>query len=305
MKSTKVTDKREVVNLAVYGTGGTGKTSSLATLANLGPTLFVDVEAGIKRRPLKLLGVNVDNIELWDYDAPLTFNQLEDLFDDLLRDLDSDPESWAGVVFDSGTKIHEALMQESVQHRVNMPKHRSEHPVRGSMSDPFFIDRDDWGRANGEYVRLLRRFCADLPCHFGAAYQIRRDKDVNTGEVHIGPSITPGVQSDVVGWPDIVGRLHVDQEGELYLGTFRPEGVKEGKDRYHALPTPMVDATFERIIQYVTDKLTFETDEVQQSYGGVEGDHEEEEGGETEDKPQVARVRPRPKKRPAGAKRAS
>jgi hypothetical protein len=303
-RSTKVTDKREFVNLGLYGPGGTGKTSNLATLANLGPTLFVDVEAGIKRRPLELLGINVNNIELWDYERPLTFNQLEDLFDELLRELDSDPEAWAGVVIDSGTQTYEALVQESVAYRV--PRNKN-HPQK---SDPMFIDRDDWGRANGEYRRLLRRFCADLPCHFGASYLSRRDKDAHTGEVHIGPAVSPGLQPDVIGWPDIVGRCWVDQEGEAFLGTFRPEGVKEGKDRFSALPTPMVDPTFERIVKYVYDELDFDSDPVQAAWGLAAVD--EDEGGDDDEaepvatKPVVrapARPRPRPKKKAAAGRR--
>lgn len=255
VQTVKVTDQRELVNVLYYGDGGTGKTTALASMANLGRVFYVDAEAGVKRRPLEDLGVNVANIELFDVDR-ISFSKLEDAHEQLLSELTDDPDSWAGVVWDSGTEIYQAFLEHAVDRRVEkaLRVERSGRSVSELMTDRFFTDRDDYGYMSSQIRNLLRRF-RDLPCHFGTAFLERRDQDAKTGEVRIGPSISPALQSDVVGWHDIVCRTTYDAGADVWLGTFRPEGVRQGKDRYGAMPPKLVDPSFERLVGYITGEI--------------------------------------------------
>jgi hypothetical protein len=258
----ELADQRDFVNGLLYGDGGTGKTTALAHAANLGKVLYIDAEAGLKRRPLTELGVDVSNVKrLRTEETGLTFTLLEDTFWQIKAELDDDPEAWVGVFMDSGTEVYHALIDSLVVKRVDKYTKLKEQGkvIADSMADRFFVDRDDYG-VMSEQVRFLMRRFRDLSCHFGASFLERRDQDKETAVVRVGPSVTPGLQSDLVGWFDIVGRTTYDPVHDLYIGTFRPEGVRQGKDRYGVLPRRMVDPTFDRIVEYVEGKLTEATD---------------------------------------------
>lgn len=271
VQSTKLADQRDFANALFYGNGGTGKTTALAHMANLGRVLFIDAESGIKRLPLVELGVAVENIERLDFGPDgLTYDHLEDVFWSLKRDLDDDPDSWVGVALDSWTEVYHALLERLVARRSEKYRKLQSQgrTVSEMMADPFFIDRDEYGIMSEQVRRLIRKF-RDLPCHFGTSFLERRDQ-YEDGSVHIGPSITPALQSDVIGWHDIVGRTTYDQGADRFTASFRPEGVREGKDRYGVLPRRMVDATFDRIVAYISGELSEQTDPRQQAYNRAE-----------------------------------
>lgn len=257
VSTRKVSDQREFLNALYYGDGGTGKTTDLATMANHGRVLYVDAESGIKRRPLQQLGVNVDNIELPEFDGPLEWKMLDDLFWQVKSDLDADPDSWFGVVLDSGSELSRAFIDNVVGKRVTKAE-RLGTKSDESMKDQFFVDLDSWGTMTQQFRLLIRHF-RDLPCHFGMSFLERRDKE-KSGAVRVGPAINPGLQSDVVGWHDVVCHTTVDAN---YIGYTRPEGIMMGKDRYGALPRAFVDPTFERMLAYINGELTEADDPLQ------------------------------------------
>jgi hypothetical protein len=295
VKYGKVSEQRDFVKALYYGHGGTGKTTALASLGNLGRVLFIDAESGLKAQPLRALGVNVDNIEVLALDGGLSYQGLDDAFWQIKRDLDDDPDSWTGVLWDSGTEIYQALLEEIVTARIEratqVARSRGKTSVSAAMLDRFFVDRDDYGE-NVRKVRLLMRHFRDLPCHFGSAFLERRDQDDKTHQVWVGPAISPGLQTDMVGWHDVVGRTTYDEATGAYLGTFRPEGVRQGKDRYGLLPPLLANPTMDRLVAYVSGELTA-TDDPRQRV--LEGAREQEEpsgsDGEQESPTALARAR--------------
>lgn len=287
VQTVSVLDQREFINALFYGDGGTGKTTALASLANLGRVLYVDAESGIKRKPLENLGVNVSNIELLTYkEGQLNFRELEDAFWSVKSDLEADPDSWVAMVWDSGTEIYHALLDNIVGQRVSKAEGiaRKGGKVAEVMADRFFIDRDNYGVMSEQIRFLLRRF-RDLPCHFGIAFLERRDQNEKTGEVRIGPAITPGLQSDVIGWHDVVCRTTYDSVADVYYGTFRPEGVRQGKDRYGLVPRSMVNPSMTRIVGYIEGSLSEDTDPLQhlvlEPENAEGGDESAEDNGKT------------------------
>jgi hypothetical protein len=288
VKTRSVVDQVDHAKVLYWGDGGTGKTTDLAYLANIGKVLVIDVEAGIKAKPLEEMGVKVANIELLDFEA-LTFQEIEDVFWAVKSDLDEDPEAWVGVIWDSGSELYQAIVQELVAARVADATRRG---ITNQRASKVFVDIDDWGTANTSYRFLMRRY-RDLPCHFGASFLPRRDQDKQTGEVHVGPSISPGLQSDLIGWFDFVGHTTYDADRDLFLGTFHPESVNQGKDRYGVMPPILVDPTMDRVIAYMRGELTADDDPRQR------GLRAEEVTPDT-DAPDPSSRQTRPVKKPVG-----
>jgi AAA domain len=257
----KLTDLKEPVNLLYYGDGGTGKTTDLAAMANLGPILYVNAESGIKARALRKLGIKVENIEVYpDHEAgeAISFDGLEAEWKRLLAALTKNPKSYVGVVWDSSTEIHKALLDDIVISSV------ARADRAGKERDRFFIDLKDYGIMT-EQVRNLMRKYRDLPCHFGVSALMRREQD-DDGAVTYQPAITPKLQNDLIGWMDIVCVTSVAQMNDggddEYRGLFRPHSKYRGKDRLHALPKWLIDPYFDRVVSYVEEKVSVEKDPV-------------------------------------------
>lgn len=257
---TTLADTDEFVNELYYGDGGSGKTTDLASMANLGPIVMINAESGIKRRPLVQLGINADNIQLVpDVGEPLTYQLLEDLFFELRTEVENG--SIVGVAWDSLTEIHKVLLRDVVDKRID----KAERTGKGD-TDPFFTDRSDYGVMTEQLRMLIRRY-RDLPCHFAASALERRDID-DDGVVTYRPALTPALQTDVYGYMDVVCHTTVeeiddDDERDLFTGIFRPAGKYRAKDRFGAMPHRMVDPTFQRVVAYVNDELEVDTDPVQ------------------------------------------
>lgn len=256
-------DERELVNSLWTGDGGTGKTTALAAMANLGPILLVSAESGIKRRPLRNRGINVDNIQIFpDPDDPeeeISYEGLEALWLTLREQLNADPEAWVGVGWDSITEIQKRLMEVEQQRAV-------ERASRAGRERSLFVaDQDNWRTVNDQLRSLIRKF-RDLPCHFGATALMRREQD-DDGAVTYQPGVSPSLQNDVIGWMDVVSVTSVRQmDGEdEYLGLFKPFGKYRGKDRFDAMPRFLVDPTFDRISMYIDDELNAEDDPIMQA----------------------------------------
>lgn len=245
----------ETLNGLWYGEGGTGKTTAVAAMANQGRVLFINSEAGLKRRPLIEHGVSIENIQLFPKPGErLTFELLEDMYWQLKGDLEDDPTSWAGTVWDSLTEIHKVLLEQIVEYQLKKAERA------GKSRDRFFIDRADYGVMTEQIRLLLRRF-RDLPCHFAVTALERRDQD-DDGRVAYGPAVTPALQSDVIGYVDVVIRTFTDPDG--YWGLTRPQGKYRAKDRFGALPIEMVTPSFSRVLSYINDEIDEESDPAMQ-----------------------------------------
>lgn len=256
LTGTTLSETTDTVNALWYGKSGTGKTTALAALANLGPVVIINAEGGLKRRPLQNRGINVGNIEVFtlaDYDRK--YECLESVFWNLKARLDDDPTSIVGVCWDSITEIHKVLIRESIDTRVA----KATATGRGS-DDPFFIDRSDYGVMT-EQMRILIRRYRDLPCHFGVTALERREVDQEDGRVTYGPAITPAIANDLFGYMDIV--CHSETLDDEYVGRFNSIGKYEAKDRFDALPRTLAQPWFDRVVAYVNDELTDATDPIQ------------------------------------------
>lgn len=258
LELVSIEDQDDYLNILYWGDQGTRKTTDVCTMANLGPVVVVNAEAGLKKRPLSRHGVNTANLMVFPRPGvPLTFDTLEALYWDLKAKLEDNPGCYAGVIWDSITEIHKKLLESVVIHQVEKAERA------GVERERFFVDRNDYG-VMSEQVRLLLRRFRDLPCHFAVTALQRRSQD-DDGEVRYVPQVTPALQDDLLGFVDVVIHTRVEMVGDQEEGRGRTNpGTKfAAKDRYDVLPMVMVDPTFLRVLDYTEERLTYDTDPVQ------------------------------------------
>lgn len=269
---TDLDEAYEFVNGCWYGPQGTGKTTDLAAMAHLGKVIYINAEGGLKRKPLKKLGIPVENITvLPQKPEQLTYEWLEELYWELSELLERDPDAIAGVAWDSITEIHKVLLRNVSVYQNERAKRRGESRLKnaapGDILNDAFTDLSDYGIMADQMRLMLRRY-RDLPCHFAVSALERRDVD-DDGRVVYRPAVTPALINDLLGFMDVVAHTSTkefDDDGdEEYQGLFRPIGKYRGKDRFKSLPPHLVDPTFLRVVQYVNDDIELDTDDVMQA----------------------------------------
>lgn len=270
LRTAKLSVAKEFTNILYFGNEGTGKTTDLASMAYGGRVLYINAEAGIKRRPMVAAGIPVDNIELWpdpESGEEITYDGMENVFIAVREEILDDPGSWYAVAMDSGTEIVRVLLEDIVDKRVAKAEKEAKQgkTVADVMRNKFWTDQGEWGEMSNQVRSLVRKF-RDLPCHFGMACLMRRDKD-DDGKVKYGPAVNPALQGDLAGWVDVLVRTEVEEVngGDIYQGHFRPSGKYRGKDRFGLVPRLLIDPTFDRVQAYIEERLTTATDDVQRS----------------------------------------
>lgn len=288
----KLTEQTDYCNTLYWGDVGTGKSTHLATLANLGTLVIVNAEGGIKKRPLLAMGIKVANIEVVQ---ARTFEELEDLGWQLKGELEDKPGSIAGVGWDSVTELHMALLGIVRKDRYEKQLAKWNRQQVEAEYTRFFTDRGDWGEMSGQVKELLRLYI-DLPCHFAMTALPRRDVDGDSGRVNWGPAVNPAIQGDITGMPDIVIETTVDDDGR-FVGASQPTQVRTRKDRLHALPHTMVDPTMERVVGYVNDKISEDKDPLQVKTSKSRTASDDDDADAAEPKAPAKRTRPTPARR--------
>lgn len=247
-----------------YGPWGSGKTTALAHMAKLGRVIWINAEGGIKRRPLeRVFQLPLENIELHPRGGGrVSYRVLEDLFWEVKARLE-DGEPIAGVTFDSTTDIYKTFLEDVRDEQYAKLAAKAEASGQELELSPFFTDRSAYGEETEMMRKIIRRF-RDLPCHFALSALVREDEDQSTKEESYGPALNPALQTDVLGWMDVVCRTSIedapDGGDDLYFGSFRYEGIKVAKDRYKVLPKKLPNPTFDRLVAYLNDDLTVDTD---------------------------------------------
>jgi hypothetical protein len=265
-------DEQEYVKAVYWGDFGSGKTTSMAHMAHLGPVKWVRVEKGLKARPLRALGIPIENIDPIDELRPDGLLPMIEKWRGLLHD---DPAAIAGTVVDTMT----TFVARRVEHytdqawRDYVAKCKRQH-IEVDRSRRYSViedTRDLYQPVTQELSRIIQHMI-DLPCHSAFAAQIRTDVDTTSGVTMHSPATNPAVQSVLVGYCDLVietqpdGQYEDGDEEDVFLGFPKPRLGRAGKDRFGALPRILVNPTFDRVVAYVHGKLDFREDPVQLRY---------------------------------------
>lgn len=255
-------DVKEFLRILYWGREGSAKTTNSLTLANKGRLLVINAEGGLKKKTLARRGINVDNIQIWPQPGnKVTHAGLIEVYNEIKANLAQDPDSWVGVLFDSATDIVQSLVDNVTDDRVGKARARD---VKIDEFDQFFVDRSDYGTMSKMFRDVLRKF-RDLPCHVIITALERRDEDEDTGKVMYGPAVSPAIQTDLLGYVDIV--LHTkeaDDDADYYRALSKRAGKYRTKDRLGDLPKVMVDPTIERILAYIDEEIIEDKDPLQE-----------------------------------------
>lgn len=243
-------DSDDFVNVLYLGEPGSGKTTAAAHMAKLGHIIAIDAESGIKRKPLRKLGVPTENIHPYRVSS---YADLDTLYWQVKAMLDEDPYSVAGVTFDSFTEIQKKLLESIVKERHDRAVAKAQKIGYEINDDEFETDRDEWGKMTEMCRRVCRRF-RDLPCH--TAFVCLPKREVDNDGVFYRPALTPAFASDLTGYVDLV--IHTVEAEDTdpddptrYVGITRNIGKYRGKDRHGATPASLCSPTFDRVVQYV------------------------------------------------------
>ncbi len=246
-------EQTDWAKVVYYGDSGTGKTTALASMAKMGPVLVVNAESGLKKRPLRGLGIPVDQIQTTRVTG---FDDAEALTRDLHQRFEDDPSCLLAVLIDSITEIETVLMNEGLSEEVRKAQ------LRGVDRDVFLTEGDDWVRNNAKMRRFIRRL-RDLPCHVGFSALSRRDID-EEGVVMYRPALGPQVAGVLVAYCDISVAMQPfivqPRHRDIVWGITRRQGKWSGKDRFRILPAQMPYPSLDRIVAYLEGSLTAKTD---------------------------------------------
>lgn len=287
----------EYANVLLYGREGAGKSTAIARLANIAPAgskiLLINAEGGLKPTALRKRGVDTSKIVMWPDPSKgqkVTRGALDLIHRRVQADLMADPNSWFAVAWDSVSEIHQAVLTNVTDRRVKLLTRQGKDP------DPDFVDRSDYGTMSKMVRELLRKF-RDLPCHFFCTALERRDKDDETKKLMVGPAVTPALASDLLGFVDMVLYLKAEDEQGPYRAMTKNSARFRVKDRFDVLPRVMVEPMGDRILGYLHEELSEESDpfqddltEVQKSSLDVKqvttGEDDDEQDDAQEDKTQ-------------------
>lgn len=293
-----IDDVIDFTNTLLYGREGSGKSTDATRLANMytgepagkHKVLVINAEGGLKKGALAKRGVDTSRIVVWPDPKKherVTHSSLDKIHRRVKADLEADPDSWGGVIFDSASEIYQAILDHVQKKRVQQIINR------GQDADPDFVDIADYGTMSKMFKDILRKF-RDLPCHFVVTALERRDLDKDTGKPNYGPAVTPGLQSDLLGYVDFVLMCKAEDEDGPFRALTRANSRYRAKDRFDVLPKILVEPYLDRIIAYVNGDLTPETDPEQDRYQGkgaelnktpaADEEDEEDEASGDEDK---------------------
>lgn len=284
-------DQDELVRVLYYGPEGTAKTTNAMDMVNMAPegnVLVVNAEGGLRQTALRNRGIDTSRIKVWPKKGePLTFEGLERLYYRVAADLEEDPLSWVGWVWDSDTAIYQAMLDtlidanrrkaEEILKRAG--KGRSGRAGNITLPDRFEGDQSDYYNKMSQQFRLLLRKWRSLDCHFAMTALLRRDEDKRTKKVQYGPAVSPAISTDVRAYVDVVVRTATANlpAGPVWWGRTHGTEDEAGKDRLGVLPHRMIEPTMFRIQGYLLGILTEADDPLQVQYAELVEQFEEQE----------------------------
>ena len=221
----KLSDTSSTLKMLVYGDPGVGKT----ILSGSAPdALFINIEGGTLS--LRNMGVNVDAIDIEK------FSDINEIY----QFLRSGQHPYKSVIIDSLTELQKKAMDKILE---------DEYVKNPTKRDPDVALLADFGKNTEQLRRVIRNF-RDLSMNVIFTALPRETKDSISGEVKVGPSITPKLAEDVVGYLDVIAYMTTrtkDNETSRFI-MFQPTGQYLAKDRSSRLPAFMKNPVFSDIL---------------------------------------------------------
>ena len=247
MELSPLVDSETYLKAMFFGDPGSGKTTAAASMAQLGKILIVDLESGLRARPLDKLGIPTENISVVKLK---TYEEMVKVCQEVAKALAADPGKYVGFVLDSVTEMQDKFTENLTSARVR------KSATRGVKDDEFEIDGDTRIRASGQVLRICRML-RDLPCHTVFNALQKEDKETD-GTIYYRPMLGPKTATAVASYVNIVTHLSLEPSdaGAIRIGRSSPVGKYRGKDNIADLPERMLNPSFDRILKVVRGELT-------------------------------------------------
>jgi phage nucleotide-binding protein len=230
LRVTKAQERGQYLNLLIYGDSGIGKTTlagSADVVAEMSPTLVVDVEGGTESLRHAYPNVDVVRVKTW--------NEMQQVYDEL----HAGRHKYQTVILDSLTEIQKFSMMQIMFDLIEK---------KGEEVDPDVPGMREWGK-NIEQIRRFVRGFRDLPMNAIFTSLAKEDKNPRTGKSKTMPSLSGKVAAEVPAFLDVVLYYYIkrvdDVEKRLLLST--PTETIIAKDRTARLPVVIEDPTMSKI----------------------------------------------------------
>lgn len=218
----------------IYGASGTGKTHLIATLADLGRVLVIDIDQGYKTiKFAKELQPRRKNITIID------FKKFDDLDEAYKLVKANDPKKWSTalgkpeaipqpfnwVVWDTWSEI-QWYMQTGLR--------ATESGMLSGNNGEKLEYRKNFGIQHWGMMTDLNKLAIEKlrECNVNQIFtmQERMDKDEISGQTYGGPAIHGKLVQEMPAYFDIVIRTYADLQG-VFCATTKPKGKWVGKTR--------------------------------------------------------------------------
>lgn len=196
--------------VGVYSDPGVGKTQFAGTAEDcsdlVSSPIFFDIEGGtmtIADRNMPVL-----TITKW--------SEIQEAYTDLFNMCYSptyDGPKYDMAIIDSMTELQKILMVDLMK----------EVKLRDADRDVNVPSKREWGIAN-EMMRKLTRAFRNLPIHVVFIFLAKEDRDDQTGEIKVRPSLPGKLATEIAGFLDVLGYMYVAVEDEL-----GPDGKPTGR----------------------------------------------------------------------------
>lgn len=238
-----LTQKHEYLRVVLYGDGGAGKSTSMASLANRGVIVVVDPENSVRKKALARHGVNVDNILMW---PDWTYDGMEQLYVTVKAKLEEEPGSIYAVVIDTVTALASFWLEEDVEASMRRPDMQRKHPTRTQ----FDVFQDDYGTLTQQIQALITRKLYQLPCHVVITAHARRGENED-GLVRVGPALSPAASQSLFTYSDWVFRMTLtEKNGKVKRGLDTgARGNIEAKERFGIFEEQMSHHSLEELVE--------------------------------------------------------
>ena len=214
----------------VYGASGTGKTHLMGTVGELGLTLIIDIDQGVKtlrNAPDIVQAHYTDNIVV------VSFDQFKDLDEAYKLVKANDPAIWSKklgteiskpfewIVWDTWSEIQWYMLEELRSKDANMKGN--------GLNFRSNIQIQHWGMMT-DLNKLAVQQLRACPVNQVFTMQEKLDKDELSGQIYGGPAIHGKMVQEMPAYFDIVVHTYTDLQG-AYCATNKAKGKWPGKTR--------------------------------------------------------------------------
>ena len=214
----------------VYGASGTGKTHLMGTVGELGRTLIIDIDQGIKT--IKY-AKDLQTPKIQNNLTAISFDKFKDLDEAYKLILDNDPKKWAQkfgeevaapfdwIIWDTWSEIQWYMLQEV--------RKNSDRLGGGKLDFRKNIEIQHWGMLTDLNKLAIESF-RDCSVNQIFTMQETLSKDELSGTVYGGPAIHGKMVQEMPAYFDVVVRTYTDITGN-YCATTRSKGRWPAKTR--------------------------------------------------------------------------